>query len=273
MAEQDNFFGFKNLRFCFAVSSQLNVPATAANLEDLTKALNTNICVDRIGQPRVAHLLLKYQPLIGNFLDGPTVPRLEETPIEPTALYVAQLASDLPQVDHPDLVPTGEVSEMASPVDLFEVIGKKSKGATSSKSKGKTKQGAQPKKSRRAVFEVIAAEETGHREELRSVPSAEESRPPQAVEEVKTEQVEELVRRPKRARVVDEQTNLPSSSSSVEIWALKMTVAGDPVITSHTVFDTFDVEFSARVAQALTKAFCLLEDNQVWEDMSSGRMF
>ena len=142
MAEQDNFFGFKNLRFCFAVSSQLNVPATAANLEDLTKALNTNICVDRIGQPRVAHLLLKYQPLIGNFLDGPTVPRSEETPIELTTLYVAQPASDLPQVDHLDLVPTGEVSEMASPVDLFEVIGKKSKGATSSKSKGKTKQGA-----------------------------------------------------------------------------------------------------------------------------------
>ncbi len=52
-----------------------------------------------------------------------------------------------------------------------------------------------------------------------------------------------------------------------------MTVVGDPVTTNHTVLDTSDVEFSARVAQALTRATCLLRDYQVWEDMSSGHMF
>ena len=93
------------------------------------------------------------------------------------------------------------------------------------------------------------------------------------MEEVATEQVENLVPRSKRARVTSEQTDLPGSSSSTEIWALKMTVVGDPVTTSHIVFDTSDVEFSARVAQALTRASCLPGDNQVWEDMSSGRMF
>ncbi len=137
---------------------------------------------------------------------------------------------------------------MAPPVDLFEVIGKKSKGATSSKSKGKTKQGAQPKNSRKAVFEVIAAEEMGCGEESRSAPSAEESKPPQVVEEVVTEQVEELARRPKRAKVEAEQSDLPGPSSLGEIWAPEMKVAGEPVTTNHTVFDTTDVEFSARVA-------------------------
>ena len=106
---------------------------------------------------------------------------------------------------------------MAPHVDLFKVIGKKLKGATSSKSKGKTKQGAQPKKSRNAVFEVIEAEETSCGEESRSAPSAEESRPQQVVEEVVTEQVEELARRPKRAKVEAEQSDLPGPSSLGEI--------------------------------------------------------
>ena len=50
-------------------------------------------------------------------------------------------------------------------------------------------------------------------------------------------------------------------------------MAGDPVTTNHTALDTSDVEFSARVAQAMTRATFLPGDYQVWEDMSSGRMF
>jgi hypothetical protein len=175
----------------FAVPSRLEVPDTAVNLEDLTKVLSANICIDRLGQPRSAPLLLGYQPLIGNFLDGPTVPRSQETPVEPTVLFVAQPTSTIPQVDHPDLIPTGEVSEMAPPIDAYELMGKKSKGASSSKGKGKAKQGAQPKKSRRAIFEVIAPEQSSQSEDSGSALPDEQTQLPLIVEIDETEQVEE----------------------------------------------------------------------------------
>ena len=70
-----------------------------------------------------------------------------------------------------------------------------------------------------------------------------------------------------------EQTDIPGPLTSAETWAPKMAVAGDPVTTAYTIFDTTDVEFSARVAQALTRASCLPEDSKVWDDMSLGQMF
>ena len=48
-------------------------------------------------------------------------------PIDPFVLYVAQPASAVTQIVHPDLIPTSKVSKMA-PVDLFEMMGKKTKG-------------------------------------------------------------------------------------------------------------------------------------------------
>uniref|UniRef100_A0A2N9EQI2 Uncharacterized protein n=1 Tax=Fagus sylvatica TaxID=28930 RepID=A0A2N9EQI2_FAGSY len=232
------------------VASRLNVPATAANLEDINKVLRSNICVDRFGNPRAASLLLGYSPLVGNFLEGPTIPRSLETPVEPTVLYVAQPASAAQTDDLPEFVPTGEVSEMAPPVDVFEILGKRKKGASSSK--GKEKEKEKPEAPPRPPEQTAL---------------------PQIVEEPEPKQVEELVRRPKRLKVATEQADLPGSSSAPEVWAPKMAVAGDTITTAHTVFETTDVEFSARVAQAITRVSCLPGDSQIWDNMSSGRIF
>ena len=217
--------------------------------------------------------MLGYQPLIRSFLEGPTVPRSQETPIEPSVLYVAQPSSSIPQVDHPSLIPTGAVLEMAHPVDVFEIIGKKQKGASSSKGKGKAKQGAQGKKSRKAVFEVISTEQIVQGEESRSAPLTEPSSLPQMVEGTESVQVEKQAPRPKRSRVETEQSELPGPSFQGEPWVPKIMVQGQPVTINHTVFETSDVEFTARVAHALTRATCLLRDYEVWEEMFLGRLF
>jgi hypothetical protein len=193
--------------------------------------------------------------------------------VEPTVLYVAQPAPAVQTVDNPTFIPTGEVSEMALPIDVFEILGKKQKGASSSKGKEKAKPTAQPRRSRRIIYETSSPGEQNEGAELSSATMPEQNVLPKIVEEESVEQVEELVRRPKRARAATEQTELPGSSSGPEVWAPKMAVARDLVTTAHTVFETTDVEFSARVAQAITRASCLPGDSQVWEKMSSGGIF
>ncbi len=234
-----------------------------------------NILVDRFGQPRAAPLLLGYQPLDGNFLEGPTVPRSRETPVEPTVLYVAQPAPAVRSVEDPDFVPTGAVLEMAPPVDVFEVLARsKAKAASASKGRGKAKPPVPQRHSKRGVSEAAAPEQPKGGEDSSSASVAEHAEVIPLVEKVVTEQVEELVPRSKRARLAPEQSAPTGpSSSSAQVWAPKIAVARDPVTTAHTVFETTDVDFSARVAQAITRTACLPGDSQIWEQMSSGRMF
>jgi hypothetical protein len=261
----------------------LNVPATAANLEDIQKVLRSNICVDQFGHPRAASILLGYSPLVGNFLEGPTIPRSQETPVEPTVLYVAQPATAAQTNDLPEFVPVGEVSEMAPPVDVFEILSKRKKGASSSKGKEKEREKqkekekekpeAPPRRSRRIIYDTTPTAQPEVRADPSSTPAPEQTALPQIVKEPEVEQAEGLVRRPKRLKVAGERADVPGSSSTAEVWAPKMAVAGDPITTAHTVFETTDVEFSARVAQAITRVSCLPGDSLIWDNMSSGRIF
>ncbi len=239
------------------------------NLEELTTVLFANICVYQIGQPRSAPFLLDYTPLVGNFLESLIVPWSQKVRVEPTTLFVAQPATTiLPK--HPDLIPTGEVLEMAPPINAYELMGKKSKGAP--KGKGKAKEGAQAKKPRRAVFEVIMLEQSAHSVDSGSAVPEEQTQPPLVVELDAAEEVADPALRPKRPKVVVETTQHPGPSSSKNIWAPEMMLGKDLISVHHFVLNTSDVELSAKVAHALTGATCLPKDIQAWDKMYSGQI-
>uniref|UniRef100_A0A2N9FJJ5 Uncharacterized protein n=1 Tax=Fagus sylvatica TaxID=28930 RepID=A0A2N9FJJ5_FAGSY len=226
--------------FGYLDSSRLEIPGHAVNLEEIEKVLSASILVDRFGQPRSAPLLLGYTPQLGTFLEGLTVPRSQETPVEPTILFVARPASTSSSVDHSDLIPTTEVSEMALPINPYQLMGKKSKEASTSKSKGKAKEGVEAKKSRRPIFEIDEPEE-----------------------------VVDPTPRIKRARVMGELTQHPEFSSSDDIWSPELMVGLDPISVHHTILNISDVELSTKVAHSLSWAACLPKDIRAWDAMFS----
>uniref|UniRef100_A0A2N9IE23 Uncharacterized protein n=1 Tax=Fagus sylvatica TaxID=28930 RepID=A0A2N9IE23_FAGSY len=93
-----------------------------ADTELVKRVLATNIYVDQRGEPCSAPLLLRYEPQIRSFLEADT-----------TALS-----------EDPELIPTGQVSEMAPPINPFELMGKATGGSSSESSQRK---GPSPKNS------------------------------------------------------------------------------------------------------------------------------
>ena len=62
----------------FADASRIEVDKKQVDVELVRRELATNIYVDQRGEPRSAPLLLRYEPQIRSFLEGPTVPRSQK---------------------------------------------------------------------------------------------------------------------------------------------------------------------------------------------------
>uniref|UniRef100_A0A2N9IK78 Uncharacterized protein n=1 Tax=Fagus sylvatica TaxID=28930 RepID=A0A2N9IK78_FAGSY len=262
------FTGGSSCRNSFGrpVLSRLVVLATTVNLEDLSKVFSANIWIDSLGQPRLAPLLLHYQQLIGNFLEGPTVTQAQAVRIEPTTLFVAQPTTLDTSPEHPDLIPIGEVSEM-TPINPYELMGKKVKG------KKKATQGGQAKRPKRAVFEVIAPEQSTQRADSDSSTREEPTQPPQIVELDEPGIVTEQPPREKRAKTEAKAFKLPGPSSSKEVWALELRVRKRPITAQDSVLGTSNVEHSARVTHGLGAAVCLPKDIRTWDEIPLGKAF
>ena len=106
---------------------------------------------------------------------------------------------------------------MAPPINPYQLMRKTFKEASSSKNKRKAKEGAQAKKSRRPIFEVIAPEQAAPSADLSSTVLEIQPQLPQIVEIDEPKEVANLAPRTKRARTVGEMTQHPRSSSSDDI--------------------------------------------------------
>ena len=62
----------------FADASRIEVDKKQVDVELVRRELATNIYVNQRGEPRSAPLLLRYEPQIRSFLEGPTVPRSQK---------------------------------------------------------------------------------------------------------------------------------------------------------------------------------------------------
>ena len=133
-----------------------------ADTELVKRVLATNVYIDRRGEPRSAPLLLRYEPQIRSFLEGPTVPRSQEVRVETPTPSLAVPADTTSISEDPEFIPFGQVSEMAPPINPFEIMGKatgaSSSGVTKTRGKGRGKEAG--KKGQKAVSESSSSEQT-----------------------------------------------------------------------------------------------------------------
>jgi hypothetical protein len=122
------------------------------------RVLATNVYIDNKNQPHSIPLLLRYEPQIGSFLEGPTVPRSQEVQVEPTVLFVAPPVATAPDSESFDLIPSGQVSEMAPPINPFKLMGKTAKRSPYGAGKGKAKGIGAGKKGKKPIVEAVEPE-------------------------------------------------------------------------------------------------------------------
>ena len=213
----------------FADPSKIEVDKKQVDIELVKRVLSTNICVDQRGEPQSTPLLRRYEPQIKSFLEGPTVPRSQAIEIEPSVLYVAQSVEiELPQ-DHPDLIPLGQVCEMAPPINPFKLMGKTAGANPSEIGKGNTKGAGAGKKLKKSTVDTPVPEVA-----TQTTADQEPPRPPPMVHNLEeSDHAEELASRKKRGRTEASSVSVEGSSSNFEAWVPELLFGPGPYL-----FDT-----------------------------------
>ena len=108
----------------FCRSERIEVDRKQVDAKLVKRVLSTNICIDQRGEPRLAPLLLRYEPQVRSSLESPTIPGSLAVEVQPNVIYVAQPVEVEQPQDHPDLIPLGQVCEMAPQINPFKLMGK-----------------------------------------------------------------------------------------------------------------------------------------------------
>ena len=263
----------KLTRDVFADPSRIEIYEKQVDVELVKRVLATNFYVDQRGEPRSTPLLLSYEPQIRSFLEGPTVPRSQEVRVDPSIPFLVVPADKINLSEHPDLIPTSQVSEMAPPINLFKLMGKATGGspseATKGKGKGKSKGAGAGKKLKKTVTKTPAPEQTTQATVIQE--------PPQTLPIVHdlddSDHREKLTPRKKRRRTEEPSIAVEGSSSNFVAWEPESLFGPGPISVRDTVLDESETELSAQVAHGLAREACLPEDMKLWDNMSTGRIF
>jgi hypothetical protein len=241
-----------------------------ADTELVKRVLATNIYVDQRGEPRSAPLLLRYEPQIRSFLEGPTVPRSQKVRVEASVPGLAVPADTTTLSEDPEFIPIGQVSEMALSINPFELMGKAIGGSSSGATKGKGKgrgRGA-GKKSTKVVSESSSSEQTAQ------TTAQELPRPLPVVHEIdESDHGEDLAPQRKKGRSEVPPMPAEGTSASFEAWVPNLLFGDGPISVHDTVLVETETELSAHVAHGLARAACLPGDMNQWDSMNSGQIF
>jgi hypothetical protein len=173
--------------------------------------------------------------------------------------------------EDPELIPTGQVSEMAPPINPFELMGKATNGSSSGTSKGKGKgrgKGA-GKKSKKAMSESSTSEQV-----TQATTTQESPLPLPIVHEIdESDHGEDLAPPSKRGRTEGPSMPAEGTSSGFEAWVPNLLFGDGPISVHDTVLDESETELSAHVAHGLARAACLPGDMNQWDSMNSGQIF
>ncbi len=219
--------------------------------------LATNICVDQRGVPHSAPLLLRYEPQIKSFLEGPTVPRSQEVRVKESTPSLAVPADTTTISEDPEFIPVGQVSEMAPPINPFELmargIGGSSSGAAKTRGKGRGK--GSGKKGQKVVSDSSSSEQAAQ------TTVQEPPRPLPVVHEIdESDHGEDLAPPKKKGRSEAPPMPAEGASASFEPWVSRLLFGDGPISVHDTVLDETEPELSAHVAHGLARAACLPGD-------------